>query len=47
MLGTRWLTTDTCTSTRVTVASGVVRVRDFVRHRSVILRAPHNYLARA
>jgi hypothetical protein len=45
VLGTRWLTTDTCTSTRVTVATGMVRVADFVHHRSVILRAPQSYLA--
>jgi hypothetical protein len=35
------------TRARIAVASGMVRVRDFVRHRSVILRAPHSYLARA
>jgi hypothetical protein len=45
VLGTKWLTTDTCTTTRITVATGMVRVTDFVRHRRVVLRAPHSYLA--
>jgi hypothetical protein len=43
--GTEWLTEDTCTGTRVTVARGVVKVTDFVRHRTVLVRAPHSYLA--
>jgi len=44
-LGTRWLTADTCTGTRVTVAEGTVRVTDLVRHRTVVLHAPQSYLA--
>lgn len=45
--GTKWLVSDTCTATRTTVARGVVAVRDFVRHRTVLVRAGHSYLARA
>jgi len=46
VLGTKWETTDTCTGTRVTVAEGEVRVTDLVRHRTVIVTAPHSYFAR-
>jgi len=46
VLGTKWLTQDTCTTTRIVVALGKVRVRDFVRQRSVILVAPHSYVAK-
>jgi hypothetical protein len=45
-LGTQWLTQDTCSETLIRVASGAVRVTDFVRHRSVVLRAPHTYVSR-
>ena len=44
--GTRWLTEDTCAGTRVRVASGVVRVRDLVRNRTVRVRAGGTYFAR-
>jgi len=37
VLGTRWLTTDTCTGTRVHVATGEVRVTDLVSHRTITL----------
>jgi hypothetical protein len=47
VLGTRWLTEDTCTGTLIRVATGEVRVNDFVRHRSLVLRAPHRYFARS
>ena len=33
--GTTWLTSDTCTSSSVTVTQGVVKVRDLVRRRTV------------
>jgi hypothetical protein len=45
VLGTKWETTDTCTGTRITVAEGEVRVSDHIRHRTVIVSAPHSYLA--
>jgi hypothetical protein len=47
VLGTKWETTDTCSGTRVTVEQGEVRVTDHVRHRTVIVTAPHSYLAGA
>ncbi len=39
--------TDTCTTTTTKVKHGVVSVRDNVKHRSVTVRAPHSYTARA
>jgi hypothetical protein len=45
--GTTWLTQDSCAGTLVRVTRGVVRVRDNVRHKTVIVRAGHRYLARA
>jgi hypothetical protein len=44
--GTHWLTEDTCAGTVTKVTSGVVSVRDQVRHRTVTVRAGHSYLAR-
>lgn len=44
--GTRWLTKDTCAGTVTRVTRGVVAVRDQVRHRTVVVRAGHSYLAR-
>ena len=45
--GTRWLTVDRCDGTLTRVTSGAVSVRDFRRHRTVLVRAGHSYLARA
>jgi hypothetical protein len=45
--GTKWLTEDTCRGTRVKVARGVVSVRDIPHHRTVLVKAPHSYLAHA
>ncbi len=45
--GTRWLTVDRCDGTLTRVTDGAVVVRDFRRHRSVLVRAGHTYLARA
>jgi hypothetical protein len=45
--GTRWLTADRCDGTLTRVAAGAVAVRDRVRHRTVVVRAGHSYLARA
>jgi streptogramin lyase len=45
--GTRWLTVDRCDGTLTRVTNGSVVVRDFRRHRSVVVRAGHVYLARS
>jgi hypothetical protein len=45
--GTKWLTQDTCTSTLVKVVRGRVEVRDFVKRKTVIVRAGKRYTARA
>ena len=45
--GTRWLTVDRCDGTLTRVTNGAVAVRDFRRHRTVVVRAGHSYLARA
>jgi streptogramin lyase len=45
--GTRWLTVDRCDGTFTRVTDGAVVVRDFRRHRNVLVRAGHSYLARA
>jgi hypothetical protein len=44
--GTRWLVTDRCTSTTTKVREGSVTVRDLVKRRNVIVRAPRSYTAR-
>jgi hypothetical protein len=44
--GTAWRTVDRCDGTLTAVSRGVVRVRDFVRARTVAVRAGHSYLAR-
>ncbi len=43
--GTYWETTDRCDGTLTTVKQGLVSVRDLHRHRSVLVRAGHSYLA--
>jgi hypothetical protein len=45
--GTTWLTQDSCAGTLTRVTHGVVQVRDFRRHKNVLVRARHRYLARA
>jgi streptogramin lyase len=45
--GTRWLTVDRCDGTLTRVTKGAVSVRDFVRHRTVLVRAGHSYLAKS
>ena len=45
--GTAWLTRDTCRGTLTRVREGSVSVRDFRRHRTVLVTAGHSYLARA
>jgi len=44
--GTRWLTQETCAGTLTRVAEGAVEVRDTRRHKTVLVRAGHSYLAR-
>jgi hypothetical protein len=44
--GTRWLTTDGCRSTRISVTRGVVTVRDLVRKRNRAVRPGRSYTAR-
>ena len=43
--GTKWLTDDRCNGTRTRVAKGAVNVRDFVRRKTIVLRAPRSYFA--
>jgi hypothetical protein len=45
--GTRWVVEDRCDGTLTRVVRGVVFVRDFRRHVTVLVRAGHEYLARA
>jgi hypothetical protein len=45
--GTTWLTEDSCAGTLTRVTQGVVQVQDFRRHKKVLVRAGHRYLARA
>jgi hypothetical protein len=44
--GTRWLKRETCAGTLTRVAEGAVEVRDTRRHKTVLVRAGHSYLAR-
>jgi hypothetical protein len=43
--GTTWLTADRCTGTLVKVTHGAVTVRDFVKRRTVVVRAGREYFA--
>jgi hypothetical protein len=45
--GTRWLTADRCDGTLTRVTNGSVAVRDFARHRTVVVRAGHSYVAKS
>ncbi len=44
--GTYWETTNRCDGTLTAVKQGLVSVRDLHRHRSVLVRAGHSYLAK-
>ena len=44
--GTWWETVNTCSGTLTRVKHGLVSVRDLRRHRTVLVRAGHSYLAR-
>ena len=46
-VGTRWLVEDRCTSTLTRVAKGRVSVRDFVKKKTVTVRAGKQYVAKA
>ncbi|WP_037408824.1 Ig-like domain-containing protein [Candidatus Solirubrobacter pratensis] len=43
--GTKWLVQDSCGKTLTRVARGVVSVQDFVRHKTILVRAPKSYTA--
>jgi hypothetical protein len=45
--GTKWLVEDTCKGTRTRVAKGSVTVRDFVKDKTVIVKAGDTYFAKA
>jgi hypothetical protein len=45
--GTNWGVRDRCDGTLTVVRRGVVAVRDFVHHRTVVVRAGGTYLAKA
>jgi hypothetical protein len=45
--GTAWFTQDRCSGTFTRVIEGAVSVRDLVRHKRVLVKAGHSYLARA
>jgi streptogramin lyase len=47
VLGTEWLTVDSCKGTLTQVRRGLVRVRDLHTGQQVLVRAGHSYLARA
>jgi VCBS repeat protein len=47
VVGTRWLVQDRCASTLTRVVRGRVRVRDFAKRKTVIVRAGKSYTARA
>ncbi len=45
--GTWWETVNTCSGTLTRVKKGLVSVRNLRRHRTVLVRAGHSYLARS
>jgi hypothetical protein len=45
--GTKWDTVERCDGTLTRVYRGVVAVRDFRRHKTILVPAGHSYLARA
>ena len=44
--GTIWLTENRCSGTFFHVVEGTLKIRDFVKHKTIILHAGHSYLAR-
>ena len=47
VLGTNWGVRDRCDGTLTVVREGVVSVRDFVHHKTVVVRTGQTYLAKA
>ena len=47
VVGTRWLVEDTCTTTLTRVVRGKVSVRDFVKRKTVTVKAGKSYTAKA
>jgi hypothetical protein len=47
VVGTKWLVQDTCTTTLTKVLRGKVKVRDFVKRKTIMVKAGHKYVARA
>jgi hypothetical protein len=45
--GTQWTTADRCDGTVIAVQVHAVQVTDFVKHKTVLVRAGHSYFARA
>jgi hypothetical protein len=46
VVGTKWLVADTCTTTLTRVVRGKVKVRDFVKRKTVTVKAGGRYTAR-
>jgi hypothetical protein len=44
--GTDWKTVDTCDATEVHVVQGAVVVTDLIKHKTFVVKAPHDYVAR-
>ncbi len=44
--GTKWLVEERCTGTYTKVARGKVSVRDFAKHKTLLVKAPKSYLAK-
>lgn len=42
----RWMLADRCDGTYIRVYRKVVRVTDFIRHKTILVRAGHRYLTR-
>jgi hypothetical protein len=47
VVGTKWLVEDRCTSTLTKVTKGKVSVRDFIKKKTVTVRAGKQYVAKA
>jgi len=45
--GTHWLVQDRCDGTLTRVLRGIVKVKDFRKHKTISVRAGHTYLAQA
>jgi hypothetical protein len=47
VVGTKWLVEDRCTSTLTKVTKGRVSVRDFIKRKTVVVKAGKQYVAKA